>query len=98
MCATNRGAEPQRSYGKGVASHGLGAIRPGLCGFPRISLLETVWQIPGTSQASYHESSHRRVDKCLPGNVQPLVVITEALTAPLVGLQVLFRAARSSRW
>src|SRR5918997_4129163 len=28
-----------RSYGRGVASHGPGAIGPGLCGFPGITLL-----------------------------------------------------------
>ena len=28
-----------RSHGRGVASHGPGTIRPGLCGFPRTPLL-----------------------------------------------------------
>src|SRR5215204_1759039 len=43
-------------------------------GFPRRPLLETVWKVLRTSQPPDHEPRHRRVDKCLSGGAQPLVV------------------------
>src|SRR5215216_4193915 len=42
--------------------------------FPRRILLETVWKVLRTSQPPDHEPRHRRVDKCLSGGAQPLVV------------------------
>src|SRR5215217_8427626 len=43
------------------------------CGFPRRTLLETVWKVLRTSQPPDHEPRHRRVDKCLSGGAQPLI-------------------------
>src|SRR5215216_4180450 len=50
--------------------------------FPRRTLLETVWKVLCTSQPPDHEPRHRRVDKCLSGGAQPLVVFGHP---PVVG-------------
>src|SRR5215213_421952 len=41
----------------------------------RITLLETVWKFLGTSQPPHHQAYHRRIDECLAGGAQPLVVL-----------------------
>src|SRR5215216_2222326 len=50
---------------------------PGRMTTPRIFQTvsrETVWKVLRTSQPPDHEPRHRRVDKCLSGGAQPLVV------------------------